>query len=74
MLICLRFCGMSICFWQFEHRHSSPYYPRSNGLAERYVQEAAKNVLKRCSMDDTEVQMALLNAKEYSQGTSWIDQ
>jgi RNase H-like domain found in reverse transcriptase/Reverse transcriptase (RNA-dependent DNA polymerase)/Integrase zinc binding domain len=48
--------------WQFEHRTSSPYYPRSNGLAERYVQEA-KNILKRCSMDDTDVQMALLNAR-----------
>jgi hypothetical protein len=39
-----------------------PYYPRSNGLAERYVQ-AAKNILKRCSMDDTDVQMGLLNAR-----------
>jgi hypothetical protein len=26
--------------WQFEHCISSPYYPRSNELAERFVKEA----------------------------------
>jgi hypothetical protein len=35
-----------------------PYYPRSNGLAERFVQEA-KNLLKRCSLDDIDVQFAV---------------
>lgn len=45
--------------WKFEHRMSSPHYPRSNGFAERNVQ-TAKNLLKKCSMDGTDVQMALL--------------
>lgn len=45
--------------WKFEHRMSSPRYPRSNGFAERNVQ-TAKNLLKKCSMDKTDPQLALL--------------
>jgi Integrase core domain len=33
--------------WNFQHVTSSPHHPRSNGLAERYVQ-VAKNILKKC--------------------------
>ena len=32
--------------WGFEHQTSSPYYPSSNGLAERTVQ-TVKNILKK---------------------------
>lgn len=46
--------------WKFEHRISSPHFPRSNGLAERYVQEA-KTLMKKCKEDDTDVYLALLH-------------
>ncbi|XP_049885516.1 uncharacterized protein K02A2.6-like [Pectinophora gossypiella] len=46
--------------WQFEHRISSPHFPRSNGLAERYVQEA-KTLMKKCIEDNTDIQLALLH-------------
>lgn len=46
--------------WNFNRQPSSPYYPRSNGLAERYV-EIAKNLLRKCIMDGTDIQLALLN-------------
>ncbi|KAL0858822.1 hypothetical protein ABMA27_011283 [Loxostege sticticalis] len=46
--------------WNFEHRISSPHFPRSNGLAERYVQEA-KNLLKKCLEVNSDVQLALLH-------------
>lgn len=45
--------------WKFEHRISSPHYPKSNGFAERNVQ-TAKNLLKRCFLDNTDVYQALL--------------
>lgn len=46
--------------WGFKHQTSSPYYPKSNGLAERYVQ-TAKQLLKRCHADKSDIQLALLN-------------
>ncbi|XP_063361440.1 uncharacterized protein LOC134658236 [Cydia amplana] len=46
--------------WNFEHRISSPHFPRSNGLSERYVQEA-KNLMKKCMEDNTDLQLALLH-------------
>ncbi|XP_059046435.1 uncharacterized protein K02A2.6-like [Achroia grisella] len=46
--------------WKFEHRISSPHFARSNGLAERYVQEA-KNLLKKCQEDNTDIYLALLH-------------
>nr|XP_029715860.1 uncharacterized protein K02A2.6-like [Aedes albopictus] len=45
--------------WGFDHKTSSPHFPRSNGLAERFVQ-VAKNLLKRCHQDGSDVNLALL--------------
>ncbi len=45
--------------WNFTHRMSSPYYPRSNGFAERNVQ-TAKNLMKQAYLDNTDVYKALL--------------
>ncbi|XP_055839176.1 uncharacterized protein LOC129907130 [Episyrphus balteatus] len=46
--------------WDIQHQTSSPYYPRSNGLAERYVQ-TAKSMLKKCFKDQSDPYIALLN-------------
>lgn len=48
--------------WQFDHVTSSPRFPRSNGLAERYVQ-VSKSILKRCKNDNSDVQLALLHTR-----------
>ena len=45
--------------WRFQHRVSSPHYARSNGFAERNVQ-TAKNLLKKCWYDNTDVYEALI--------------
>lgn len=45
--------------WSFDHVTSSPHFPRSNGLSERFVQ-TAKTILKKCSEDDSDIQLALL--------------
>lgn len=52
-----------VAMWQIEHKTSSPGYPQSNGLAERYVQ-TAKLLLKRCSKDiNSDVYLGLLDQK-----------
>uniref|UniRef100_A0A6B0V714 RNA-directed DNA polymerase n=1 Tax=Ixodes ricinus TaxID=34613 RepID=A0A6B0V714_IXORI len=48
--------------WGFDHVTSSPRYPKSNGLAERAVQ-VVKNILKKCTEDGSDVQLALLNLR-----------
>lgn len=54
--------------WNFSHVTSSPKYPQSNGLAERFVQ-VAKNMLKKCSMDGSDVKLALLNYRNTPRGS-----
>lgn len=44
--------------WNFNHRISSPHYPRSNGFAERNVQ-TTKNVFKKCWLDNSDIYLAL---------------
>ncbi|KAK3084719.1 hypothetical protein FSP39_017965 [Pinctada imbricata] len=45
--------------WEFTHNTSSPYYPRSNGQAERCVQ-TVKNLLKKAEDSGNDVYIALL--------------
>lgn len=53
--------------WGISHRTSSPKYPQSNGLAERFVQ-TAKNMLRKCMLDKTEIKLALLNYRNTARG------
>ena len=45
--------------WNFAHTTSSPHFPQSNGLSERAVR-SAKELLKKCEKDNTDVRLALL--------------
>lgn len=54
--------------WQFQHRFSSPEFPRSNGLAERYVQEA-KTLIKKCYEDHSVLNLALLHHRNKPRGS-----
>lgn len=48
--------------WGFSHVTSSPYYPQSNGLAERAVR-SAKDLLEKCKRDGTDINLAWLNQR-----------
>nr|XP_029730519.1 uncharacterized protein K02A2.6-like [Aedes albopictus] len=48
--------------WNIEHRTSSPHFPRANGLAERFVQ-VSKNILKKCTKDGSDINLAMLHAR-----------
>ena len=48
--------------WNFAHITSSPYYAQSNGLAENAVKQA-KQLLKKCRKDGSDVQLGLLNLR-----------
>lgn len=48
--------------WGFTHSTSSPRYPQSNGLAERYVQ-TAKQLLRKCTRDKSDIKLALLTCR-----------
>ncbi|XP_011688397.1 PREDICTED: uncharacterized protein K02A2.6-like [Wasmannia auropunctata] len=45
--------------WNFNHKTSSPRYPQSNGLAERFV-GTIKQMLKKCEYDGKDIYLALL--------------
>lgn len=45
--------------WNFSHVTSSPYYPRSNGMAERYIQ-TFKIMLKKAEYSKTDPYLAIL--------------
>lgn len=45
--------------WNFEHQTSSPKYPQSNGMVERYV-GTIKQMLKKCDYDGKDIYLALL--------------
>ena len=46
--------------WDFHHVFSSPHFPKSNGLAERYVQ-TVKRALKKAFVGNEDPYLALLN-------------
>ena len=45
--------------WGFKHVTSSPHFPQSNGLAERFVQ-TVKAILKKCKAENSDTELALL--------------
>lgn len=46
--------------WGIDHQTSSPYLPRSNGLAERCIQ-TIKNIFKKCQGSGTDYYTSLLH-------------
>ena len=56
------------CFdWNIEHTTSSPYLPRSNGLAERSIQ-TIKKLLIKCLETNSDPYIALLHYRTISKG------
>ena len=54
--------------WQIEHITSSPYLPRSNGLAERSVQ-TIKKLLMKCKESGSDPYVSLLLYRTAAKGT-----
>ncbi|KAK7101996.1 hypothetical protein V1264_020291 [Littorina saxatilis] len=48
--------------WNFVHTTSSPYYPKSNGLAENAVKQA-KQLLNKSKKDGSDMMLGLLNLR-----------
>ena len=48
--------------WEIEHITSSPYKPRSNGKVENAVKQA-KNLMKKCNKDGSDMYLALLELR-----------
>ena len=45
--------------WEFTHTTSSPYYPKSNGLAESMV-KSVKRLIKKCNRSKEDIYQGLL--------------
>ncbi|XP_070183947.1 uncharacterized protein [Littorina saxatilis] len=50
--------------WNFVHTTSSPYYPKSNGLAENAVKQA-KQLLNKSKKDGSDMMLGLLNLRQH---------
>ena len=48
--------------WSFTHTTSSPYFPQSNGMVERAVQEV-KRILGKAKEDGSDPYLTMLNAR-----------
>ena len=57
-----KFRQFASCY-KFEHRTSSPYYPQSNGKAEKAVQ-TVKNLLRKAQVDGQDYHLALLDLRK----------
>ncbi|KAJ8886602.1 hypothetical protein PR048_012814 [Dryococelus australis] len=53
--------------WNFQRRISSPHFPQSNDLSERYIQEA-KNLLAKCEEDQSDIWVVLLHHRNTLRG------
>lgn len=54
--------------WEIEHVTSSPYFPRSNGLAERSIR-TVKSLLKKCHETKSDPYIALLQYRTTPKGS-----
>ena len=53
--------------WEIQHIKSSPYYPRSNGMAESAV-KIVKSILRKCQDSGTDPCLALLHCRNTPKG------
>ena len=57
--------------WRFDHRTSSPHYPRSNGQAEAAV-KVAKSMMRKAIEDETDVYKAFLDYRNTPRKTTGL--